>query len=223
MPPAGRPFGRARDLTDYWFPAYWDDIGDGESFSQYFALSPEAMFYWAGKLEKPDGVYHATLVVTQFQDGAVKFELEKGQVIVQVNTVRAGEMDKKMVLVKADQMENAIKSGGRVALYGILFDFNKADVKAESAPTVEEIAKLLKSEPGLKLMVAGHTDNLGGFEFNRDLSTRRAKAVVAELTGKYGISSERLFPFGASFAAPLASNETEQGRAKNRRVELVKM
>lgn len=142
--------------------------------------------------------------------------------IVQVNTVRAAEMDKKMVVVKADQMENSIQSGGRVTLYGILFDFNKADVKPESAPTLAEIAKLLQSEPELKLLVAGHTDNVGGFEF-RDLSTRRAKAVVTELTGKYGIPAERLFPFGVSFASPLAPNETEEGRAKNRRVELVKM
>jgi len=120
-------------------------------------------------------------------------------------------------------MESSIKSGGRVTLYGILFDFNKADVKPESAPTLAEIATLLKSEPELKLLVAGHTDNVGEFEFNRDLSARRAKAVVAELTGTYGISSKRLFPFGVSFAAPLTSNDSEEGRAKNRRVELVKM
>ena len=80
----------------------------------------------------------------------------------------------------------------------ILFDFNKADVKAESAPTLAEIAKLLKSGPGLKLLVAGHTDSVGGFEFNRDLSARRANAAVTELTGKYGISNDRLFPFGPS-------------------------
>jgi outer membrane protein OmpA-like peptidoglycan-associated protein len=214
--------GKGADLG-VWFPSFWDDIGDGETFSQYFAYSPDAMCYWAGKLETPEGTYHAALVVTEFQDGAIKFAIEKGDVIVQVNTVRAAEMDKKMVVVKADQMENSIKSGGRVTLYGILFDFNKADVKPESAPTLAEIAKLLQSEPELKLLVAGHTDNVGGFEFNRDLSTRRAKAVVAELTGKYGISPERLFPFGVSFASPLAPNETEEGRAKNRRVELVKM
>ncbi|HEY5779409.1 MAG TPA: OmpA family protein [Terrimicrobiaceae bacterium] len=215
--------GKGPNDLGYWFSSYWDDIGDGESFSQYFAYSPDAMYYWAGKLEKSDGVYHATLVVTEFQDGATKFAIEKGEAIVQVNTVRAGEMDKKMVVVKADQMENSIKSGGRVTLYGILFDFNKADVKPESAPTLAEIATLLKSEPELRLLVAGHTDNVGEFEFNRDLSARRAKAVVAELTGKYGISSKRLFPFGVSFAAPLTSNDSEEGRAKNRRVELVKM
>ena len=154
-----------------------------------------------GKLEKPDGVSYAALVVTEFQDGGTKFALEKGQVSVQLDTVRVGSMDEKMVAMKADQMESSIQTAGRVALYGILFDFNKADVKAESAPTLAEIAKHLKSGPGLKLLVAGHTDSVGGFEFNRDLSARRAKAVVTELTGKYGISNDRLFPFGVSFAA----------------------
>ncbi|MGB8466163.1 MAG: OmpA family protein [Terrimicrobiaceae bacterium] len=154
-----------------------------------------------GKLEKPDGVSYAALVVTEFQDGGTKFALEKGQVSVQLDTVRVGGMDEKMVAMKADQMESSIQTAGRVALYGILFDFNKADVKAESAPTLAEIAKHLKSGPGLKLLVAGHTDSVGGFEFNRDLSARRAKAVVTELKGKYGISNDRLFPFGVSFAA----------------------
>ena len=214
--------GKDADLG-VWFPSFWDDIGDGETYSQYFAYSPDAMRYWAGKLETPEGTYHATLVVTEFQDGASKFAIEKGDVIVQVNTVRAAAMDKKMVVVKADQMENSLQSGGRVTLYGILFDFNKADIKPESAPTLAEIAKLLQSEPELKLLVAGHTDSVGGVEFNRDLSTRRARAVVTELAGKYGISAERLFPFGISFAAPLASNDTEEGGTKNRRVELVKM
>ena len=124
--------GKGPKDLGFWFPYHWDDIGDGESFNQYFAYSPDAMHYWAGKLEKPDGVYHATLVVTQFQDGATKVALEKGQVIAQLNTVRVGGMDEKMVAMKADQMESSIKSAGRVALYGILFDFNKAD---SNAPT----------------------------------------------------------------------------------------
>lgn len=128
-----------------------------------------------------------------------------------------------MVAMKADQMESSIQTAGRVALYGILFDFNKADVKAESAPTLAEIAKHLKSGPGLKLLVAGHTDSVGGFEFNRDLSARRAKAVVTELTGKYGISNDRLFPFGVTFAARSRRTTRRRDAQKNRRVELVKM
>jgi len=96
-------------------------------------------------------------------------------------------------------------------------------VKRESDPTVAEIAKLLKNEPSLKLLVVGHTDNVGTFEFNPVLSGLCAKAVVDELTAQYGVSAERLFPFGVSSASAVASNETDQGRTKNRRVELVKI
>ena len=115
-----------------------------------------------------------------------------------------------------------IDATGRIALYGILFDFNKTDLKPESKATLDQIAKLLADDPSLKLLVVGHTDNVGAFEFNRDLSARRAAAVVAALMAQYGIPKERLFPFGVAFASPIASNTTEEGRAKNRRVELVK-
>jgi len=215
--------GRGPKDLGFWFSYYWDDIGDGSSYNQYFSYSPESMIYWAGKIEKPDGVYHAALTITEYRDGMTVFALEKGQVIVQVNTVKVAAMDEKMVVVKAAEMDDSLKSAGRVALYGIYFDTNKAEVKAESGPTLDQIATLLKEDPAMKLIVTGHTDNVGGFEFNRDLSTRRAQAVVAELTAKHGIAPDRLFPFGVSFASPVASNDSEPGRAKNRRVELVKM
>jgi outer membrane protein OmpA-like peptidoglycan-associated protein len=73
----------------------------------------------------------------------------------------------------------------------------------------------------MKVLVVGHTDNVGTFVFNTDLSQRRAAAVVNVLASRFGIARERLTPFGVSFAAPVASNRTEEGRAKNRRVELV--
>jgi outer membrane protein OmpA-like peptidoglycan-associated protein len=132
-------------------------------------------------------------------------------------------MEEKMVSVSAEKMASSIHDTGRVALYGIYFEFNKADIKQESAATLGQIAKMLSSDPGLKLLVTGHTDNVGSFESNRTLSERRAQAVVGELVTHYSISSERLFPFGVSFAAPAASNDSEEGRAKNRRVELVRM
>jgi OOP family OmpA-OmpF porin len=128
-----------------------------------------------------------------------------------------------MVTVSAEEMSSEIAKSGRVALYGIHFDFNKTDIKPESTATLNEIAKYLKGSPSVKLLVVGHTDNVGGFESNRDLSQRRAKAVVEALVTKHGIAVTRLFPFGVSFAAPLAPNETEDGRAKNRRVELVRL
>ena len=88
-------------------------------------------------------------------------------------------------------------------------------------PTLEEIAKLLKGDANLRLLVVGHTDNVGTFEFNKDLSQRRAASVVQMLTSKFTVDPKRLTPFGVSFASPVASNKTEEGRAKNRRVQLV--
>jgi OmpA-OmpF porin, OOP family len=125
------------------------------------------------------------------------------------------------VTVKAEDMAQQIASSGGVALYGIYFDFNKAEIKPESTPTIEQIAKLLKGNPDLKLLVVGHTDNVGGFSSNMELSQRRAAAVVNELVTKYQVAKSRLTPVGVSFASPVASNKTEEGRAKNRRVQLV--
>ena len=94
-------------------------------------------------------------------------------------------------------------------------------VKPDSKPTLDEIAKLLQSKPDLKLKIVGHTDNKGTAEYNLDLSTRRAANVVAALTGSYAIAPDQLASEGAGLTQPIASNDTEEGRAKNRRVELV--
>jgi OmpA-OmpF porin, OOP family len=144
-----------------------------------------------------------------------------GRTIAVVDILEAKDREKKMVRVDAGAMATAIENAGRVALYGIYFDFNKADVKPESDATLQEIAKLLKQTPTRKLLVVGHTDNVGTFAFNMDLSQRRAAAVVAALTARFGIAKERLTPVGVSFASPVAPNTDESGRAKNRRVELV--
>ncbi len=124
-------------------------------------------------------------------------------------------------LVTAKMMEKEISQKGKVAIYGIYFDFNSAELKPESKPTLDEIAKLLKNNPSLKLYVVGHTDNIGELEYNMELSLRRALAVVNELVEKYGIEKTRLKAFGVGPLSPVASNRTEEGRAKNRRVELV--
>ena len=97
-----------------------------------------------------------------------------------------------------------------------------ADVKPESDATLAEIAKLLQQTPGLKLYVVGHTDNVGTLASNLDLSKRRGDAVVKVLSTRYSIAATRLSSQGDGPTAPVASNESEEGRAKNRRVELVK-
>lgn len=145
-----------------------------------------------------------------------------GTVVARVDVIETKAMQSRMVMVKADEMEKQISTTGRVALYGIYFDTNKATLKPESDTTLAEVQKLMNADAGIKLLVVGHTDNVGEFEFNRDLSNRRAAAVVEALSSRYGISSQRLFPFGCSFASPAAPNSTDDGRTKNRRVELVK-
>ncbi len=139
---------------------------------------------------------------------------------VVLSVVEPKEM--KTGLITAEMMEAQIAQTGKVVIYSIYFDFDKADIKPESKPTIEEIAKLLKKNPTLKLYVVGHTDNIGTLEYNLSLSEKRAQAVVKELVEKYGISKDRLRAFGVGPLSPVGTNETEDGRAKNRRVELVK-
>ncbi len=126
------------------------------------------------------------------------------------------------IVADAKFMAEGINTTGHVAVYGIYFDFNKADVKPESAPALKEITKLLQQDAKLKIYVVGHTDNAGGLDYNMKLSRQRAEAVIQELTSKYGIAPERLKAGGVGPLAPVSSNDTEEGKAKNRRVELVK-
>lgn len=128
---------------------------------------------------------------------------------------------KQEVVANAESLAGSINETGKAAVYGIYFDTGKSEIKPASEPAVNEIARLLKGDPKLKLYVVGHTDNAGGFESNVKLSQARAASVVGTLVKKHGVASARLVPFGAGPVAPAASNRTEEGRAKNRRVELV--
>jgi OOP family OmpA-OmpF porin len=129
---------------------------------------------------------------------------------------------KQDVLVDANSMLNDINAQGRVALYGIYFDFDKSEVKPESDPTLKETSKLLSENPKLNLYVVGHTDNVGDYNYNMKLSQARADAVVKMLVSKYNVDKNRLTSAGVGPLAPLTSNDTEEGKAKNRRVELIK-
>ena len=129
---------------------------------------------------------------------------------------------KQDVVADASTMGKAIKESGKAALYGIYFDTGKAEVKPESQAALKEIAKLLKDDANLKLYVVGHTDNVGALEMNMKLSQDRAVAIVSALVGQYSVTASRLKACGDGPTAPVASNENEEGRALNRRVELVK-
>jgi outer membrane protein OmpA-like peptidoglycan-associated protein len=125
--------------------------------------------------------------------------------------------------VTAAAMNSSIASTGQVTLYGITFDFDKVDIKPESKSQLDEIAKVLATNAGLKLKVIGYTDNKGTADHNLKLSQQRADAIVSALVRNYGIAADRLSAIGAGSNAPVASNDTEEGRAKNRRVELLKL
>ncbi len=172
-------------------------------------------------------------VVYEYEDGGAQFATMKvvkgdaqtwasvsaqGNGMYKVHVIEKEAM-KQDVTANAELMAAGLKGTGHVALYGIYFDTDKAQLKAESEPTLAEIAKLLKSE-ALTLYVVGHTDNHGAFDHNVKLSQARAAAVVAALARK-GVAANRLRPFGAGPTSPVAANDTDQGRAKNRRVELV--
>jgi outer membrane protein OmpA-like peptidoglycan-associated protein len=140
---------------------------------------------------------------------------------VRLDVVEVKPMTSSLVAVNAATMASDIATKGSVALYGILFDHDRAEVKPESRPTLSEISTLLKQNQKLALIVVGHTDNNGNLEYNLDLSLRRAWAVVAALTSQFGVSANRLDARGVGFLAPVAPNTTEEGRAKNRRVQLL--
>lgn len=126
------------------------------------------------------------------------------------------------VVANAAQLQTGIKATGHIVVPGILFDTAKADVKPESGPALEQIAKLMQQDPSLKVYVVGHTDNVGTLANNLDLSKRRAASVVQVLETQYHIAADRLAPYGCGSYAPRMSNDTENGRTLNRRVELVK-
>ena len=164
--------------------------------------------------------------ITAYKDGIIPDRLQnvvkKDRTLIHIAVMSPENLEHKMEFVSAVDMASALKESGKVALYGINFDTDKDTLRADSKPTLDEIDRLLTSEPQARLHVVGHTDNQGSPEYNLDLSRRRAAAVVRALTSQYGIAAVRLDSFGCGLYSPVASNADDGGRSKNRRVELVK-
>ena len=167
--------------------------------------------YLAAKLARPEGDVYAAVNISDYTKGHLYL------LVVEIKPMEGG-----LITVDAAALGSDITRTGHVAVYGIYFDTGKADVKPESDAALKEIAKLLEQDSLLKLYVVGHTDNVGTLASNMDLSRRRANAVTQVLTTKYGVAAARLSAQGFGPLAPVASNHAEEGRAKNRRVELVK-
>ena len=178
--------------------------------------------FFAAKIPQSAGDAYVTVHTFQVND-TLYCKAFNGRTVAIVHVLEPKPRDQKMVVVKADEMARTIGSTGRVALYGIFFEFDKADLKADSNPTLVEIAQLLKSDPKLAVLIVGHTDNQGAYDYNIELSRRRAEAVIKALVASHGADAKRLRSAGVGMLAPAASNDADVGRAKNRRVEVVKL
>ena len=199
------------------FAGLWDKRPGGT-----FTLSHLGGRYMAAQ----KGGSHLALYVANYKVGTVspkELQPEKGVPIVALDVIESAAMDEKMVVVKADEMASQLIDQGGVNLYGFYFDTASATLQSESGPTLDEVEKLLLADKSLRLLVVGHTDGVGGFEDNMDLSKRRAASVVAALSQRVPAVAARLTPCGVGFQCPIASNSSEEGRAKNRRVALVKV
>ncbi|MEO0913767.1 MAG: OmpA family protein, partial [Pseudomonadota bacterium] len=147
--------------------------------------------YVSATRESADGVAHASLFLSE----------NNGRVLSVVAVTEEEAMAFKMI--EAAEMAEAVADTGRIALYGILFDTDEAEIKPQSAPTLAEMATFLKGNPELSVVIVGHTDNQGSMEYNLGLSARRAEAVRNALVAEHGISAERMAHAGAGFFAPV--------------------
>ena len=170
----------------------------------------------------PEGVpaYAQYLLRTPDRNIWLSFSMFDDGNNVNLMTLEEKPMEQRVTLIKADQMASALGKDGHVALY-LNFDTDSDAIRPDSRPIVDEIAKLLRTDLQLKLKVEGHTDSSGDAAHNRELSRHRAESVVRAVVDQ-GIDGKRLQAAGLGADKPLADNATEEGRARNRRVELVK-
>ncbi|WP_216665430.1 OmpA family protein [Pseudoruegeria sp. HB172150] len=138
---------------------------------------------------------------------------------VNVNAVDTAAFENKVL--DAEAVTSQLEAEGKIAFYDIHFDTGSAAIKPESTPTIALIAEVLTASPDLSIIVVGHTDNVGGLEDNLALSRNRAQSVVDGLIADHGIASERVTGAGVGYLAPETTNATAEGRARNRRVEIV--
>jgi OmpA-OmpF porin, OOP family len=208
-----------------WFGPTLNQAADEDQIGQILAYneSQERVLVAKSKDAKPTYYY---IFVTSYRDGVIPPRLQnsvtKERALAELIVIAPEAMEENMTLLNAGDMSKALADSGKVALYGINFDTDKDTLRPDSEPTLQEIGKLMADNPRLKLHVVGHTDNQGKPEYNLDLSRRRAATVAHELSSRYGIAADRLDSFGCGQYAPAVSNDAEEGRAKNRRVELVK-
>lgn len=203
-----------RKMSFWGSKARWADNGASDYYViRLFQAKPSFNYLHAQK----KGV-HVQLAVRAGEDDDPN---SSGRTLQFLQIVEPAQVDQGNVTVDAAAIGDALKREGKIALYGIHFDTSLAVIKSESAPELAQMAAALKNTPALSVFIVGHTDNQGNFESNVTLSRRRAQAVVDALVTTHGIPRNRLLAQGVANFAPSASNDSDAGRAKNRRVEMV--
>ncbi|MGM0608669.1 MAG: DUF4892 domain-containing protein [Candidatus Muiribacteriota bacterium] len=208
--------GSNKELSWRWtINLYNRDINPLPGEAHKLAISEKDFRYLSAELternENLNDIY-VSLTTTKDNDG----------IGIQLDIIEAGSPDEDLINVNLNNMATEMEEKGSVSIHNIYFDTGKADIKSESEKALTKISNFLKDESDSKFYVVGHTDSKGSLEFNMNLSTSRAEAVVKTLVDDYGVEAKRIKAHGVAFLAPKASNYTKEGRALNRRVELVK-
>ena len=201
------PFSNARECIDAFLKK--GHPGHGMQNYEYMQLPGYAGGYFCGKIPTDTADYYVTLIMARVDN----------KVVYSLVTIKTKPMDTGMISL--DNLDDGILSKGHIAIYDIYFDTGRSEIKGESNDALKTIAEYLKTHADKKYLVVGHTDNIGEFEANIVLSTDRANEVVHKLIVDHGVNKEQLKPYGVGPASPVASNSTEEGKAKNRRVDIV--
>ncbi|MFN2340999.1 MAG: OmpA family protein [Halanaerobium sp.] len=193
-----------------WTSRLYGDINQLGKGGHYVGSEDDVRYLSAEYISEDEEIY-VSFCVTESRYLAYQLD------IIEVEPMETGLVD-----VKAGAISREISERGTVSIHDIYFETDKAELKPESESALEEIVEFLNNEPEINLFVVGHTDIQGDFDHNMELSSRRAEAVVDALVD-FGINEERLNPYGVGPLVPTNNNDTKEGRAENRRVELVKM
>lgn len=195
-------------------PDHWSAVVNAVPQPPAHGMTPgwASQSYSLARLSRPQGDVFVAILAVDHQTRAN----------ILVDVVEAGAMEAgRIIFVDASAMQQAVERTGRVALYGVQFATDSAEIQPASRPTLEEIARFLRANAAVNVIITGHTDSQGSFEHNLGLSMRRAQSVIASLTREFQVAPARLTPFGAGMASPIVSNANDAGRQQNRRVEIV--
>jgi OmpA-OmpF porin, OOP family len=199
------------------------DCGD---IRRDIASGPRYMLLWAGDEHRylaarragAEGEVSVALFVARNESGGPA----RGRAMIQLDVVESRPMEDRMAVVEADALGAELARSGRATLHGIEFDSDRDTLRPESRAQIAEIARLLAADPALSVRVVGHTDAQGTAAHNLDLSRRRAQRVVDALATAHGVARARMQAEGLGASRPLADNGSEDGRARNRRVEIIR-